>query len=249
VAAAQSGTIRTFRAVDGTLLWQRDLSAAASGPPELAGDRVYVPTRDGLVVALQIDTGAPLWARWLGGAPGEILALDERLYVGSTDNYFYCLRTSDGEVAWRWRTGADVLGRPVADDRRVYFVSLDNVLRALTRGGGSQEWRRLLPIRPSGGPLMTAGALVVSGVAPSVLAFSTTNGNPAGALTTRGELASPPYIVDTAGAPTIVVVTRDLEGATVTAFTRSFEPAVVPLTPLPDPTPVPAPILTRPATP
>ena len=242
VAAAESGTIRAFRAVDGALLWQRDLSAAASGAPELAGDRLYVPTLDDRLVALRFDTGEPVWERRLGGAPGGILALGDRLYVGSTDNYFYCLRTSDGEVVWRWRTGADVVGRPVADDRRVYFVSLDNVLRALTLGGGSQQWRRLLPLRPSAGPLMTAGTLVVSGVAPSVLAFSTGNGNPAGTLTPRGELASPPYIVDTAGAPTVVVVTRDLEkGATVTAFTRSFEPAVVPMAPLPNPTPVRAP--------
>ena len=35
---------------------------------------------------------------------------------------------TDGRVDWRWRTGGDVIGKPVADERYVYFVALDNVL-------------------------------------------------------------------------------------------------------------------------
>ena len=126
-----------------------------------------MPVDDGRVVALQVESGEPVWERRLGGAPNDMLALDDRLYVGSADNFFYCLDADDGEVAWRWRTGADVIGAPVADDRRVYFVSLDNVLRAL-------DLRR--------GPALEAGAaapadarrregrrlLLVSGVAARV---------------------------------------------------------------------------------
>jgi fructose-1,6-bisphosphatase I len=37
-----------------------------------------------------------------------VLALDARLYVGSTDNFLYCLNSRDGRIEWRWRTGADV---------------------------------------------------------------------------------------------------------------------------------------------
>jgi hypothetical protein len=50
-----------------------------------------VPVSDG-VVALRVRTASRCGAA-PGGAPNEILALDERLYVGSKDTFFYCLMT------------------------------------------------------------------------------------------------------------------------------------------------------------
>ena len=57
----------------------------------------------------------------------------------------------DGRVDWRWRTGGDVIGRPMADDRHVYFVAPDNVLRAMNLVTGGQQWMRPLPLRPAWG--------------------------------------------------------------------------------------------------
>ena len=130
-------------------------SSVRTGTPSraLAADRVYVPLADGRIVALRIDTGDVVWERRLGGPTTGLLALDDRVYAGSNDNFFYALDAADGRVAWRWRTGADVVGVPVVDERNVYFVSLDNVLRALSRRTGVQQWARLLPLRPTRGPL------------------------------------------------------------------------------------------------
>ena len=131
VVAIKDGTILAFRATDGYLVWRRDLGSPAHAAPALASDRVYVPVADGRIVALKVETGEPIWERRLGGPPNEILALENRLYAGSKDNFFYCLMTKDGRIDWRWRTGGDVIGTPIADEQRVYFVALDNVLRAL----------------------------------------------------------------------------------------------------------------------
>ena len=123
-------------------------------------------------MALRVATGDPVWERRLGGAPTGLLATDDRLYAGSTDNFFYALDSRDGRVAWRWRTGADLVGIPVVDERHVYFVSLDNALRALSRKSGVQRWLRLLPLRPTRGPLEVGGTLIVSGIAPMLRALS-----------------------------------------------------------------------------
>ena len=80
----------------------------------------------------------------------------------------YALDAADGRVHWRWRTGADVVGVPVVDERNIYFVSLDNVLRALSRRTGVQQWARLLPLRPTRGPLKVDPTIIVSGVAPAL---------------------------------------------------------------------------------
>jgi outer membrane protein assembly factor BamB len=119
VVSTAIGEVLAFRGADGHLVWRQPLESPAHAPPALAGNRVYVPADNGRIIALQVETGEPLWERRLGGAANDILALDERIYAGSADNYFYCVMARDGRVAWRWRTGGDTIGTPAADDDRV----------------------------------------------------------------------------------------------------------------------------------
>jgi outer membrane protein assembly factor BamB len=239
VVATEPGEILAFRAADGHLVWRRDLKSPAHALPALAADRVYVPTADKRVVALQIETGAPLWERRLGGNANDILALDERLYTGSTDNFFYCLKASDGRVAWRWRTGGDAIGQPVADEDRVYFVALDNILRALDLKTGVQQWMRPLPLRPAWGPVKTGATIVVAGLAPSLRAFDVKDGKPSGDLPSGADVAAPPHALDdplTKG-PMLLLITHDIaKGANAALVARSFEPSIAPVSPLPNPT-------------
>ena len=243
VAATSASAIFAFRASDGHLIWHRDIGSAAHTAPTLAADRVYVPTVDARVVALRVETGAPLWEHRLPGAANEIHALDERMYVGSTDRFFYCLNTDDGREQWRWRTGGDAIGRPVVDERTVYFVSLDNVLRGLNRNSGVQRWKSPLPLRPTSGPVKVGNTIVVTGVAPMLRAYNAQDGKPAGDLPTPGEIAAPLHVLNdsTRPLPMLILVTRDIvKGATVTALTRSMDPAIVPVAPLPNAVALPA---------
>ena len=249
IAVTNSGLVLAFRGVDGHLVWQRDLSSPANASPTLAADRVYVPTADGRVVALLVSDGSPVWERKVGGRPNQILALDDRLYAGSTDDFFYCLMTKDGRIDWRWRTGADVIGAPVADRQRVYFVSLDNVLRSLSRVSGGQQWMRALPIRPTSGPALAGSTIVVVGQSPTVRTFAVKDGAPATDINAGAEVAAPPHVFYQPGTsvPMILVVTRDLvKGAVATLSVHSNEPAVTPMAPLPNPV---MPALTQPARP
>jgi outer membrane protein assembly factor BamB len=237
VVATEAGTVRAIRATDGESIWSRDLGARAHAMPALAADRVYVPLQDNRIVALRVDTGEPIWERKLGGAPDQILALDDRLYVGSKDNFFYCVTTKDGRVDWRWRTGGDVIGLPIVDERRVFFVALDNVMRALDRESGVQKWMRPLPLRPMAGPVRVGSSIVVTGFAPSLKGFNAADGVAASDITAGSEVAAPPYVVPdpTQLVPDLLFVTRDIaKGATVTLVTRSFEPIATPIAPLPN---------------
>jgi outer membrane protein assembly factor BamB len=229
VVATRAGELLAFRALDGHLVWRRDLGSPARAQPSLAADRVYVPLDDGRVVAMRVDTGDTVWEHRLGGPPTGLLALDDRVYAGSSDNYFYALNADDGRVAWRWRTGADVIGVPVVDDGNVYFVALDNVLRGLSRKAGVQQWARPLPIRPTRGPLKVGRTLVVSGIAPTVLAYNIKDGTPAGNLPASGALAGPPYAPSTSPAdpPQVLVVMHDIaKGATAVLFRRQTDPPI-----------------------
>ena len=237
VVATDAGEVLAFRAKDGELIWKRDLKSPAHGRPALAADRVYVPVGDGRVVALRVETGEPVWERHLGGMPDDVLALEERVFVGGTDNFFYCLLAKNGEVDWRWRTGGDVVGAPIADESRVYFVAFDNVLRAMSQKSGAQIWMRPLPLRPAWGPTAAGSTVLVAGLSNTVRGFAMKDGAPAGDVTAGGEVAVQPHAFEdrTLHRPMVVVTTRDIaKGASAALNARSFEPPIVPLGPLPN---------------
>jgi len=237
VLASAAGSIIAIRSGDGERIWRRDLGSPAHASPTIAADRVYVPLDNERVVALNVEDGQPVWERRLGGQPNEILAADDQLFVGATDNYLYCLKASDGTVDWRWRTGADVRGLPAVDEQRVYFVSLDNVLRALNRSNGVQQWIQMLRLRPTSGPVKAGATIVVGGLQPPLRGFNSKDGAAAGEIAAAGELAAPPHLLigPEGDQPLLLIVTREIgKGATATLVARSNEPAAAPFTALPN---------------
>jgi outer membrane protein assembly factor BamB len=200
IAGTEKGEVVALRAQDGARLWQHDSGAPLVQLPAIAGDRVFLSLKDGRVVALELRTGRPVWARTLGGPPARILPLEDRLFVGCEDKYFYCLDATNGKIKWRWRTGGQIAGVPAVDEKHVYFISLDNQLRALNRGGGSQAWRTSLPVRALAGPLQMGDLLLVSGISADIRAYRPMDGAAAGEVTAAGELVAPPHVVAAGGA-------------------------------------------------
>jgi hypothetical protein len=146
--------------------------------------------------------------------------------------------TKDGRLDWRWRTGADIVGAPAADASTVYFASLDNVVRALAQTSGGQRWMRALPVRPTSGPLIVAGTIVVSGRSPTIRTFAAKDGAPAPDMAAGDDVVAPPHAMSqpASGLPMLLVVTRNIErGDSVALSVRSIEPEAIPIAPLPNP--------------
>lgn len=249
VAATKSGTLLGLRGSDGELRWQHDAGSPLQAPPTIHGDRLYVPQADSRIVAYELQTGKPVWERRIGGSPNEILAVDERLYMGSTDNFLYCLLAKDGRKDWRWRTGGDITTRPVADRRAVYFVSFDNMLRALDLTSGGQYWMKPLPFRPTLGVRLSGSTLLVAGQSPTVKVFNARDGAPGVDIAAGDEVAAPPQVLQDPQTqlPMLALVTRHIVNAdSVSLGVRTMDPAATPFVPLANPvTPPPMPV-TRP---
>ena len=169
-----------FARADGEILWQKDFGSPLSAPPAPTGDRLYLPLKDGRVVALSLQTGEEIWTHKFAESAAGILPVGDRVFVGARDNQFHSLSAEDADADWRWRTGADLLGLPVLDARRVYFIALDNVLRGHNRNNGTMMWKQVLPVRPFTGPLLSGETLIVSGVAAELHAYNTRDGKPSG---------------------------------------------------------------------
>lgn len=203
LAVADTGTATMVRAATGEILWTQALGSAIRARPAAAGVRVYVVTEDARVAALDLESGKPVWDAKLPARGTTLFPLDDRIFVGSADKFFYCLAADTGRTMWRWRTGGAVVGTTAVDADRVYFVSLDNVLRALDRSNGSQIWKAALPNRPTGGPYLTARLLLVPGISVDVAAFQAFDGMPAGTTKLAGDPVGPPLLLPADDARTL----------------------------------------------
>ena len=238
-----AGTVAAMRLEDGGLVWTQLLESAPAEAVTIEGTFALIPTVDGHVKALAVQDGRLLWTKRLGGRPQPVLALDDRVYVGTDDNYFYCLRLSDGRFEWRWRTGADIVGVAAFDDRRVYFTARDNVLRALDRRSGAQRWKRALTVRPIAGPVLAGDVLLVASQSAIIHGYLTQDGAPAGDIDAGAVLVGVPHVAEPPShpAPLVVYTTGSVaSGAKMAAVTRRVEPTLLtPIAPLPNPVALP----------
>ena len=210
LAGTEKGTALMLRASSGERIWDRPLPGKVHGTAAMTGDRLYLPLESRHLLAVTLATGETIWEQRLNGRPTTLAPLDDRLFVGADDKFFYCLSWKTGKVEWRWRTGGPIVGTPAIDDDHVYFLSLDNVLRALDRENGTQAWYASIPFRPFAGPALNARLLIVSGLG-EIRAFQVTDGADAGSVEVPEVLAAPPHFLSPGVAlvSPFVVITRE----------------------------------------
>jgi len=86
--------------------WQVNLRGRLT-PPVVCGDRVYVAAKDRHTVhAITAQNGKPLWSFTADGRIDSPPTIHEGMVLfGCADGRVYCLRASDGKLAWRFRAG------------------------------------------------------------------------------------------------------------------------------------------------
>lgn len=232
IASTPAGDLAAFRATDGTLIWRQALGATLAAPPAPALDRLYFSLSDGRLISAALSTGIVAWTRTIAGRVSGLLALDEQLVFGTTENEVQSVDLLRGRERWKWRVGGDVAGVPIADEHRIYFASRDNLLRAVDRKSGNLKWKASLPWRPSSGPLRVLDLVVVPSVSTELSAFDAATGKVAATIKAAGEIGSQPFLRlnSRVTTPRLITVSRDglLQG-----FGVRFEAPAAPLDVLP----------------
>jgi outer membrane protein assembly factor BamB len=242
IAVAPPGVVIAFRASDGREIWKRSLGAPTVHPPVPGGtDALYLSLMDGRVVALRLTDGTVLWEQKLPGTLSELAVAPKRVFVGSTDNFFYAFDAEHGKLEWKWRGGGDVIGAAY-DGELIYFASLDNIIRAVNPGNGNQRWKKETGTRPVLPPRAFGGIVVLPGVAPAVTVFVAKTGavmatHNAQAPDGRAQPLLGGPLLDSAVAPfrvALVTITPDglVEGLRPKAM-MFREPALTPFGPVP----------------
>lgn len=137
-------SVRTIRRIN------KDTHAGdsrAAGPganaPVIAGDRAYVATAEGGVLAYRLDRVRAKWTFEAGGAVRSSPAVaDGSVYVGSDDGRVYALDAASGEKRWATEVGDSVRSSPAVAEGRVHVGSSDGKLYTLDAGTGEVLWSR-----------------------------------------------------------------------------------------------------------
>ena len=213
IALMTPDDVYAFRTSDGAMIWRHSLGGTGGATQMTAdADGVYVTAPGGRVIELSLADGTSRWETMIPGTPSAPAAAHDRVFVGSTDNFFYAFDARSGHLAWKWRSGGDVIGA-ATDLHAVYFASLDNILRSVNRGNGNQRWQKDTGTRPVAPPVVVGPVVVVPGVAANLLAFSVLTGAPVGAFAPPGsaEFKGDP-LLDPELRPfevAVVIITRD----------------------------------------
>lgn len=159
-----------FAGVDVERSWMRSLSPAYAPDLRLApavdGDRVFVASAKGRIMALDAASGESIWRRDLDASLSGGPAVGEGMVViGSRKGQVFALSSEDGELLWTSGATSEVLA-PAAIGQGVVAVRMnDGRLFALEPDSGERRWiydRNVpaLSLRGHSRPVLVGGGVV-----------------------------------------------------------------------------------------
>lgn len=148
------------------------------------GSRLFAADVEGLVVALDQESGEILWKQKLkrpvSGGVGAGYGL---VLLGTLKGEVIALDSESGEERWRARVGGEVLAAPASNGSVVVVQTQDDRLIGLDAADGQQRWRydstpAVLTLRGTSAPLVT-NRLAVAGLSSGkVIAVDVERGIP-----------------------------------------------------------------------
>ncbi len=123
-------------------VWRFAAGAEVITAPACDGERVFVGTSNGRIIALRLEDGTPAWpALQAAGAVFSAPAVSGGvLYCGATDGTFYAVNAATGELLWTYQAEGAVLTPPVVVDSVVYFAG-KQTMYALSTTSHQRLWQ------------------------------------------------------------------------------------------------------------
>lgn len=133
-------------------LWEYRLGDIITGATAQLGSRIFVPSPDGTVVALEPTASGPgmVWSSEVGPIYTNVAVWPQPglVVAGSSAGAVTALRAADGSVAWRRDLGRPVMSNPhitTIDGRLVVVVMAEEMLVLLDGTSGAMVWQVAMP--------------------------------------------------------------------------------------------------------
>jgi len=114
------------------------------GTPIVSDNLVYVAGYNGKIYAYNTVNLAQRWIyprdNYLSPFVGSLIVDQNKLYVGCSDGFVYCLDATTGDLLSQYQTGDKIWGTPIVADDTVYIGSFDKKLYALDATDLTPKW-------------------------------------------------------------------------------------------------------------
>jgi outer membrane protein assembly factor BamB len=108
-----------------------------------AGDRLYLGTHDGRIVAIDAADGSKPWEFRTGATVAAAPAVaGGRVYAGSFDKHVYALDRATGALVWKRDTQGAIVSTPALEGNRLVVGNRIYDLLGLDADNGDVAWRR-----------------------------------------------------------------------------------------------------------
>jgi outer membrane protein assembly factor BamB len=151
--------------------------------PAIAGARIFAAANNGIVTALDLETGRSLWRRRLDDVviTGGVGYGNGIVLVGSEDSEVYALNAESGAILWQAQVSSEVLSAPATNGRIVVAQSVDGKLTGLDARTGAQVWLYentvpALSLRGNSSPLIVENFVIAAFANGSVVSVALDNG-------------------------------------------------------------------------
>ncbi|MFF7445565.1 MULTISPECIES: PQQ-binding-like beta-propeller repeat protein [unclassified Streptomyces] len=137
------GSVQLLDAMDGAVLWQRDLGGRVENTPAAGHGMLFVPCSDRTLLALDTNDGSLRWAYHAGDSCLFAPVVDgERVLVGARDGGVHCISVHTGKPHWvSGRGNGPVFDRPTVAAGRVYVSGWQGHLKGLCLADGTSTTR------------------------------------------------------------------------------------------------------------
>jgi outer membrane protein assembly factor BamB len=126
--------------IDGSLVWEIELPAAAASSPAVAGNDVFFGTFDNQLYAVDGTNGDVKWMfggdNWFWSAP---VVKDGVVYAGCLDHNIYAIDASTGNELWRFTADDQIVSTPVLVDDLLVLASESGTVYMLKADSGEPE--------------------------------------------------------------------------------------------------------------
>ena len=186
IVGGADGRIRAFHRTDGRLKWTFPAASGRAVYTRVADGVVYATTAGGgAIVAVDAETGKPLWDREVNTTFGARPAVGkERVYAIGGDDALYALRRTGLHRYWRKPIGGDFRTTPVVIRDIAVVAGGDGRLYGLD-SSGDLLWKPHLG-RATAGPIVTGHAVCVPLTDGSVRCVQASDGKMLGRITLPG---------------------------------------------------------------
>lgn len=123
-------------------VWAANIGAIST-PTEIhaVGNTLFLASSSGRVLALNGDTGVPVWQAELAASVVTGVGSDGR-YAAVVTDQGELVTLDAGQVIWRQRLGAAALTTPLVAGGRVFSLSADRSITAFDAATGSKLWQQ-----------------------------------------------------------------------------------------------------------